>query len=162
MIPHKSPGYGAILDLSFCLRLSTGNYVPSVNKATTLMAPRGAIDQLGHVLQRIIHAFVETEPESAILMAKFDIKDGFWRLDCAEGKEWNFAYVLPQIQGEPIGLVVPNSLQMGWVESPAYFCVASETARDVATWYTEQAMSDTTPHKFLQHATDSANFLLQG
>jgi hypothetical protein len=157
MIPHKSRGFRAILDLSFHLRLLTGEHVPSVNESTTLVAPRGAIDQLGHVLQRIIHAFAETEPVAAIFMAKFDIKDGFWRLDCAEVKEWNFTYVLPQIQCEPIRLVVPNSLQMGWVESPAYFCVASETARDVATWYMEQAMSDTTPHKFLQHAMDSAD-----
>ena len=29
-------------------------------------------------------------------------------------------------------IVVPNSLQMGWRESPAYFCAASETARDIS------------------------------
>ncbi len=51
---------------------------------------------MGHTLSRIIHAFAEAEPDSKILMAKFDIKDGFWRLDCQEGKEYNFLYVLPQ------------------------------------------------------------------
>ena len=61
-------------------------------------------------------------------MAKWDIKDGFWRLDCEEGKEWNFAFVLPQPPGEPVRLVIPSSLQMGWVDSPGYFCAASETA----------------------------------
>ena len=52
----------------------------------------------------------------------------------AAGSEWNFAYVLPQEEGKPIRLVVPNALQMGWKESPGYFCSASETApaRDVA------------------------------
>ena len=70
-------------------------------------------------------------------MAKWDIKDGFWRLDTEEGTEWNFSYVLPQHPGEPIYLVVPTSLQMGWVESPPFFCVASETARDVAQDYCE-------------------------
>jgi len=25
-------------------------------------------------------------------MAKRDIKDGFWRMDCRDGEEWNFAY----------------------------------------------------------------------
>ncbi len=63
---------------------------------------------------------------------KWDIKDGFWRLDCQEGAEWNFAYVLPQAEGEPVRLVVSTSLQMGWIESPPYFCAASETGR--ATW----------------------------
>ena len=65
-------------------------------------------------------------------MAKGDIKDGFRRLDCEQGEEYNFAYVLPQAPGKPVKLVVPTSLQMGWIESPPYFCAASETARDVA------------------------------
>jgi hypothetical protein len=85
-------------------------------------------------------------------MAKFDIKDGFWRLDCAEGQEWNFSYVLPQEEGQPIRLVVPNSLQMGWVESPAYFCTASETARDLAAWHAERPVGQVPNHKFLPHA----------
>jgi hypothetical protein len=152
MIPHKSRGYRAILDLSFRLRLENGDHVPSVNEATTLTAPRGAIEQMGHMLSRIIHAFAETHPDAAVFMAKFDIKDGFWRLDCAEGQEWNFCYVKPQELGEPVRLVVPNSLQMGWVESPAYFCVASETARDVAAWHVERPIGQIPNHKFLQHA----------
>jgi hypothetical protein len=51
-------------------------------------------------------------------MAKWDIKDGFWRMDCKAEEEYNFAYVLPQAAGKPIVLVVPTLLQMGWVESP--------------------------------------------
>jgi hypothetical protein len=81
MIPHKSRGFRAILDLFFRLRLSTGNHLPSVNETTTLGAPLGAVDQLGHALSRIIHAFAEADPDAAIFMAKFDIKDGFWMLD---------------------------------------------------------------------------------
>lgn len=137
MIPHKSRKFRAILDLSFRLRLKNGDVVPSVNEGTTLEAPAAAIDQMGHALSRIIHAFAEAGEDDKVFMAKFDIKDGFWRLDCKEGEEWNFAYVLPQPEGEPIRLVVPTSLQMGWVESPPYFCAASETARDVAAQYAE-------------------------
>ena len=48
-----------------------------------------------------------------------------------EGEEWNFAYVLISKEGKPAQLVVPTSLQMGWTESPVFFNVASETARDV-------------------------------
>jgi hypothetical protein len=152
MIPHKSRQFRAILDLSFRLKLKTGETIPSVNESTTLEAPAGAIDQMGHALQRIIHAFAEADPDAKIFMAKFDTKDGFWRLDCQEGEEWNFAYVLPQEEGEPVRLVVPTSLQMGWVESPPYFCAASETARDVATQYLESKLGTLEKHKFEKYA----------
>ena len=152
MIPHKSRGFRAILDLSFRLRLKKGGILPSVNEGTTLEAPAGAIDQLGHSLSRIIHAFAEADEDAKIFMAKFDIKDGFWRLSCESGEEWNFCYVLPQKEGEPTRLVVPTSLQMGWVESPPYFCAASETARDVATQYMETKVGSLPEHKFLNYA----------
>jgi hypothetical protein len=71
----------------------------------------------------VIHAFTEATEDDKIFMAKWDIKDGFWRLDANERDEWNFAYVLQQPPGEPIKIVIPTSLQMGWVESPPYFCV---------------------------------------
>jgi hypothetical protein len=84
-------------------------------------------------------------------MAKWDIKDGFWRLDCQAGKEWNFAYVLPSSHGPDPTLFIPTSLQMGWIESPTYFCVASETARDVAAKYANMPIGSIPPHKFLRH-----------
>jgi len=86
-------------------------------------------------------------------MAKWDIKDGFWRLDVEEGTEWNFVYVLPQSPGKPIYLVVPTSLQMGWVESPLFFCTASEMARDVAQDYCETKIDTLPPHKFTNYVT---------
>ena len=42
---------------------------------------------------------------------------------------------MPTAANEPIQIVVPFSLQMGWVDSPGYFSGASETARDVAAEY---------------------------
>ena len=122
-IPHKSRAYRSILDLSFSLRLTEGGALPSVNDTTTKLAPRGAVDQLGHSLKRIVHAFAKVEDDAVILMAKGDIQDGFWRLNCQHGEEWNFSYVLPQPAGAPTRLVVPTSLQMGWVESPPYFSI---------------------------------------
>jgi len=47
-------------------------------------------------------------------------------MDCRAGEEWNFSYVLPQPEGTPVMIVVPTSLQMGWVESPPYFCTATK------------------------------------
>jgi hypothetical protein len=159
MVPHKSRPFRAILDLSFAIKLSPTETIPSVNSTTTKLAPAGAIDQLGHSLQRIIHAFATAPTDAKIFMAKWDIKDGFWRLDCAEGEEWNFAYVLPSSIKNDITLVVPTSLQMGWSESPAYFCAASETARDVAATYAEQPIGHLPPHQFLAKTQQHEDYM---
>ena len=106
------------------------------------------MDQLGHSLKRIIHAFAEVEDDVVILMAKWDIQDDFWCLNCHEGEEWNFSYVWPQAPGEPVRLVVPSSLQMGWVESASYFCAALETAWDVAVNYIKTQIGALPKHKF--------------
>lgn len=158
MVPHKSRRFRTILDLSFAIRLEDGSRIPSVNEATTKLAPQGAINQMGHSLSRIIHALASTSKDEKVFMAKWDIKDGFWRLDCAAGEEWNFAYVLPELTGPSTKLVIPNSLQMGWIESPPYFCAASETGRDVAEWYAEMPVGTLPPHKFLHHTQTAAPY----
>ena len=62
MIPHKSRLFRAILDLSFRLRLECKRrWVESVNNTTTKTAPKGACDQMGHALMRIVHAFAEAD-----------------------------------------------------------------------------------------------------
>ena len=49
---------------------------------------------------------------------------------------WNFAYVLPSLNpNDNIQLVISNALQMGWSKSPAFFCAATKTARDLADKY---------------------------
>ncbi len=147
-IPHKSKAFRSILDLSLLLRLQDGTKLPAVNDSTTKMAPSGAINQLGHVLQRVIHAFAEADENDKILIAKWDIKDGFWHLNAKTGGKWNFAYVLPQPPGKPVKIVVPTSLQMGWVESPPYFCAATETSRNIATKYCKTEIGTLPIHKF--------------
>ena len=84
------------------------------------------------MMPRILEFMAHVPPQHPIFFSKYDISDGFWRMVVAAGSEWNFAYVLPQEEGQPIGLVIPSALQMGWKKSPDYFCSASETARDVA------------------------------
>ena len=95
-----------------------GGTVPSVNMNMVKTAPRAAINQIGHVLKRLIHVFAEAPENAKIFMAKWDVKDGFMRLNNALGDEYNFAYVLPQEPGATLKLVIPTSLQMGWIESP--------------------------------------------
>jgi len=157
-IPHKSKAFRSILDLSFRLRLKNGGILAAVNDTTIKSAPKGAIDQLGECLTRIIHAFAEASDDAKIFMAKWDIKDGFWRMDCRNGEEWNFAYVLPQPEGSPTMLVVPTSLQMGWVESPPYFCTATETARDIATEYTDMPVGSIPAHKFSKYTANGESY----
>ncbi len=69
------------------LQLTDGGSLPSVNDTTTKLAPSGTIDQLRHSLKRIIHAFAEADDGVVILLAKWDIQDGFWRLNCQQGEE---------------------------------------------------------------------------
>jgi hypothetical protein len=56
--------------------------------------------------------------------------------------------VWPQAPTEPRRLVVPSSLQIGWVESAPYFCAASKTARDVVVNYIEIKVGSLPKHKF--------------
>ena len=73
----------------------------AVNDTSTKTAPQGSINQIRHSLKRIIHAFAEALDDEKIFMAKWDVKDGFWRLQCRQGEEWNFAYVLPREEELP-------------------------------------------------------------
>jgi hypothetical protein len=108
---------------------------------------------LGHSLSCIIHAFAEASDDKdvKIFMAKWDVKDGFWRMCYEEGEEWNFSYVFPQAEDQPTIIIVPTSLQMGWVESPPYFCAALETARDVAIDYINTKVGSISLHKFTHY-----------
>jgi hypothetical protein len=158
VITHKNRGLRLILDLSLKLRLSNRDILPSVNDTMSKMAPKGALDQLEHALSCIIHAFAKAEDDKDVnyFMAKCDVKDRFWWMCCEDGKQWNFTYVLPQPEGNPIRLVVSTSLQMGWVESPPYFCLTSKTARDIAEVYTNTPVGSLPPHKFTHHMCGDA------
>jgi len=132
-VPHKSRLFRAILDLSFQLRLR-GIKLPSVNAETVPLSDHKAMEQMGKALWRLVNAVAKSKNEHGpIVFAKWDIKDGFWRLVVSEEDSWNFCYVLPRVNEEdPIEIVRPTCLQMGWCESPPLFCTASETARDIA------------------------------
>ena len=73
------------------------------------------------VRPRILEALakVDTSKDPVSLM-KVDLKDVFWRVMAKKGEEWNFAYMLPNFPGEPIEIVVPAALWMGWILSPPF------------------------------------------
>ena len=135
MIPHKSRPFRCILDLSFKLRLHNKIF-PSVNSATRKKAPQKAMAELGNVLKRLITIMAQNfHPTKPFKFCKIDIKDGYWRMIVNEKDSWNFCYTIPPKSPstplDDIQIVVPCSLQMGWCESPPFFCAASETARDI-------------------------------
>ena len=161
-IPHKSRKFRMILDLSNKGQRRKGQTkTPSVNELTNAdAAPNKSMDQLGKSLHRIIYA-VATQPteQGPILFCKLDIKDGFWRMCVPEADEEQFCYVLPQTPGSPkdedVMLVVPASLQMGWKSSPAFFCAATETGRDIAEFLRLQPTLP--PHPLEHHMMDPIN-----
>ena len=103
-----------------------GYYVPSVNESSADTSPDYLLAQLGVVIPWLIKAIDESRDDGIpIFMGKMDVKDIFWRLVTGEGSEWNLFYFLPDKPGQPIRLVVPASIQMGWSKSPAYFCTAT-------------------------------------
>ena len=55
-------------------------------------------------------------------------------------------------------LDVLASLQMGWVESPPYFCVATETASDIATEYTDMPVGEIPTHKFSKYTVGGESY----
>ena len=162
LIPHKSRSFRTILDLSFQLKVR-GRLLPSVNSATTKLAPAESMVQLGNCMKRLIALLADNEdPNQPFVFAKLDIKDGFWRMNVSEEDAWSFCYVMPTLDPptslDDVQIVVPNCLQMGWCESPPFFCAASETARDViATLLAETALP---PHELEHHMLDGAEMRL--
>ena len=46
------------------------NEVPSVNKSSVKIVPKGTTNQMGHSSMRLIHAFVQAAEEANIFIAK--------------------------------------------------------------------------------------------
>ena len=105
-----------------------------MNSATVKQAPAEAMIQLGYCVQQIIATLVYNYYEKTpFRFTKIGTKDGFWRMAASDTDAWNFYYVLQQFNKveniEEIEVVVPKLLQMGWCESPPFFCILSKTAR---------------------------------
>jgi hypothetical protein len=132
-VPHKSRVYRIIVDLSFQL-LVNGNKLDSVNDSSDKsLAHQESMYELGNVIPHIIWTMaLSKEKTTPFMFTKVDLKDGYWRMAVNADDAWNFAYVLPGAgPNNPIQLVIPDALQMGWSESPPIFCAATETARDI-------------------------------
>jgi hypothetical protein len=70
------------------------------------------------------------------------------------GEEYNFAFQMPKRKGDPnITYVVPSCLQMGWKNSPAYFCITMQTTRELIKWMLALTIHTgiKEPHKHEKH-----------
>jgi hypothetical protein len=152
VVPQKNRRGRLILDLSFPVypQRTKANPRPDpmqagVNGTTVKLAPQEPVREIGNVLRRVLTLLDSADMDEVVMLAKIDLSDGFWRMLVEEDQQYNFAYVMPDPEGSPVRVVVPAALQMGWAESPAYFCTATETARDVIQGLVE-AKIELTPH----------------
>ena len=103
-----------------------------VNEDTLGLAPQEAM-QFGRALQRIIQTIVQANPRyGPVYISKIDISDGFYRVHVRPRDIPKLAVLLPTTSGEAPLVGLPNSLPMGWKESPPYFSAATETVADLA------------------------------
>jgi hypothetical protein len=74
----------------------------------------------------------EIDPTWEIDWQKVDLSDGFWRMIVEHGEAYNFVFQLPARPGDATKYyVIPAALQMGWKNSPAYFCIGTEATREL-------------------------------
>jgi hypothetical protein len=65
-------------------------------------------------------------------MCKIDITDRFYRVWLLPADIPKLGVVLPTVEGEELLIGYPLALSMGWVNSPRYFCAATEIICDLA------------------------------
>ena len=103
-----------------------------LNPDSLPLAPREAM-QFGRALQRVLTTIVHADPRyGPVYLAKIDIADGFYRVWVQAADIPKLGVALPTSAGAPLMVAFPLALPMGWVESPPYFTVLTETACDRA------------------------------
>jgi hypothetical protein len=55
---------------------------------------------------------------TTFMSTKVNLKDRYWQMAVNKVDAWNFAYVLQGAgPNDPVQLVIPNALQLGWSKS---------------------------------------------
>ena len=122
VIPQRDRRPRLIVDLSFY----------GINDETLQLAPAEAI-QFGRTLERLLYTIRHANPRyGPVYLGKVDLADGFYRVGLNESAISQLAVALPRFQGEDPLIALPLVLPMGWVESPPWFCAATETVADLA------------------------------
>jgi hypothetical protein len=89
--------------------------------------------QFGKALQRVFTTLVHADPRyGPVYLAKIDVADGFYRVWLQLADVPKLGVFLPIAPGCLPLVAFPLALPMGWVESPPYFTILTETACDRA------------------------------
>ena len=105
----------------------------SVNATTVPAECQEAVKRLGTALPTLLWFMFEVPGQWIIYWFKIDLSDGFWRMVVAGGTEVNFIYQLPPRPDDiERFFALPGALQMGWMNSPPYFCDATEAIATLA------------------------------
>lgn len=89
--------------------------------------------QFGKALLRLLNLIhFADDRHGLVYLSKIDISDGFYRVDLEANSAPILSVILRKTKGEPLLVVVPLALPMGWVDSPLYFCAVTETIADLA------------------------------
>jgi hypothetical protein len=115
-------------------RRKTKRSHPSVNDTTQPATDQAAVKRLGNTMSAALLFQLECPCHWEVLWSKIDLSDGFWRMIVRAGQEYNFVYEMPKHPSHPGDwFVVPSALQMGWTNSPAYFCATTEATQQIVT-----------------------------
>jgi hypothetical protein len=122
IVPQRDRRPRLIVDLSFY----------GVNSDTIQRSPAGSM-QFGRALERILYLIRHSNPQfGPVHLGKIDLSDGFYRVALDADAVSELATVLPRYANEEQLIAFPLVLPMGWVESPPWFCAATETIADLA------------------------------
>ena len=125
----------------------------SVNETTVPHAPPEAM-QFGRALPRVLHDTRHANPKfGPVRAAKYDVKDGFYRLFLRARDALRLALVLPKYEDEMQLIGIPLACTMGWVQSPPTFCTMSETVCDLANHAQANNTKYDKPHQLQEQAS---------
>ena len=126
---------------------------PSVNETTLPHAPPEAM-QFGRAFHRLLYEIRHANPKfGPTRAAKYDIKDGFYRLFLQAVQCLRLALVIPKYEDEEQLVAIPLACTMGWVQSPPSFCTMSETICDLANQAIRDNKPDPEPHRLEEAAS---------
>ena len=109
-----------------------------VNQDTSPDAPPEAM-QFGRALDRILDKIAGANPiYGPVYMGKYDMADGFYRLQLALNSILPLAVMLPTTEHEDPLIALPLVVTMGWTEAPPSFSTTTETSTDLANWELER------------------------
>ena len=119
-----------------------------INQDTLPDAPEHAM-QFGHTIWRLMYIIARANPAfGPVLLAKFDLADGYYRVPLAARTALLLATLLPVWEGEEPLVGIPLALTMGWTASPPYFCAVTETIADLVNHHLRNYPTDALrPHR---------------